>query len=181
MPVTATNLIQGPATLYLGAFGATEPATVSTAPGVGWTDVGGTQDGVTYAVELEFSELSVDQLVDVPGQRITKRVARVKTNLAETTLANLAIALNELAGTVVTNKFTPTNNLVPFTPNYAAVLIDGIAPGGFKRRIIIRKALQVGNVESAYKKDGQNLFPVDFMGHFVSSSIAPFSIEDATS
>jgi hypothetical protein len=181
MPVTATNLIQGPATLYTGIFGVTEPATVAAAPGVGWVDVGGTQDGVTLSVELEFSELSVDQIVDIPGQRITKRVAKVKTNLAEATLANLAIALNELAGSVVANKFTPSNGLAAFTPNYAALLIDGIAPGGFKRRIIVRRALQISTVESAYKKDGQTLFPIEFASHYVSPSIAPFSWEDATS
>jgi hypothetical protein len=32
MPVTSTNLIQGPATLYTGIFGATEPATIATTP-----------------------------------------------------------------------------------------------------------------------------------------------------
>lgn len=179
MPVTATNLIQGPAVMYLGAFGVTEPATIATTPGVGWTDVGGTQDGVTYAVELEFSELSVDQVVDIPGQRITKRVTKIKTNLAEATLANMALALNELAAVVAANKLTPTNGVAAFTPNYAAVLLDGLAPGGFRRRFIGRKMLQTGNIESAYKKDGQLLIPVEFTGHYVSSSIAPFVIEDA--
>lgn len=181
MPVTATNLIQGPAVMYLGAFGVTEPATIATAPGAGWTDVGGTNDGVTYSVELEFSELAVDQLVDIPGQRVVKRVSKIKTNLAEATLANMAIALNELAAIVVANKLTPTNGVAAATPNYAAVLLDGLAPGGFRRRFIGRKMLQTGNIESAYKKDGQLLIPVEFTGHYVSSSIAPFVIEDATS
>jgi hypothetical protein len=180
MPVTATNLIQGPAELFIAPFGTAEPATISTAPAPAWVDVGGTQDGVTYAVELEFSELSVDQVVDIPGQRITKRVTKVKTNLAEATLANMAIALNELAAVVAANKLTPSNGLAAFTPNYAAILLQGIAPGGFRRRFIARKCLQTGNTESAYKKDGQLLIPVEFTGHYVSSSIAPFSIEDAT-
>jgi hypothetical protein len=181
MAVTATNLIQGPATMYLGIFGVTEPATIATVPGAGWLDVGGTQDGVNINVELEFSELSVDQIVDIPGQRITKRVAKVKTNLAEVTLANVANALNELAATIVANKFTPSNGIAAFSPNYSAVLLDGIAPGGFRRRVIVRKVLQIGNVESAYKKDGQTLLPVEFASHYVSSSIAPFIWEDATS
>lgn len=179
MAVTATNLIQGPATLYIATFGATEPATIATAPGAGWTDVGGTQDGVNLSVELEFSELSVDQVVDIPAQRVMKRVPKIKTNLAEPTLVNLAAALNELAASVAANKFTPSNGLAAFTPNYAAILLDGIAPGGFKRRVIVRKCLQIGNVESSYKKDGQTLFPVEFAGHYVSSSIAPFVWEDA--
>lgn len=181
MPVTTTNLIQGPATMYLGIFGVTEPATVATAPGAGWVDVGGTQDGVGLSVEMEFSELEVDQIVDIPGQRVTKRLTKIKTNLAEATLANLANALNELAATVVANKFTPTNGSSVFTPNYSAVLLDGIGAGGFRRRVIVRKALQTGNVETSYKKDEQTLWPVEFVGHYVSSSIPPFTVEDATS
>lgn len=181
MPVVSTNLIQGPATLYVGVFGVAEPATIATAFGAGWTDVGGTNDGVSVAVEMEFSELSVDQLVDVPGQRMTKRVSKIKTNLAEATLANLAVALNELAATVVANKFTPSFGSNVFVPNYTAVALEGIAPGGFKRRVFVRKTLQVGNVEASYKKDGQTLFPVEFAGHWVSASIAPYSWEDATS
>lgn len=179
MPVTTSNLIQGPATMYAGIFGVVEPAAVATVPGVGWTDVGGTQDGVMLSVELTFSELQVDQVVDIPGQRVTKRVTKIKTNLAEATLANLAIALNEAAATIVSNVFTPSNGLVTFNPPYAAVLLDGIAPGGFRRRIIVRKALQIGNIESSYKKDGQTLIPVELAGHYVSSSIAPFIITDA--
>lgn len=178
MPVTTTNLIQGPATLWVGIFGVAEPL-ISVVPGAGWADVGATQDGVSVSVELSFSELEADQIVDVAGQRITKRVTKMTTNLAEPTLANWALALNELASTIATNKYTPTNGLAAFTPPYAALLLEGIAPGGFKRRVIVRKALQVGNAESSYKKDGQTLIPVEFMGHYVSAAIAPFSIEDA--
>lgn len=179
MAVTATNLIQGPAELWIAPFGTAEPATIATAPAADWIDVGGTQDGVTLAVEMEFSELSVDQLVDVPGQRMTKRVTKMKTNLAEATLANLAISLNELAASVAASKFSPTNGIAAFTPNYAAILVRGLAPGGFRRQVILRKSLQTGNVETAYKKDGQTLFPVEFSGHYVSASILPFVFEDA--
>lgn len=179
MSVTTTNLIQGPAELWVAPFGTAEPATIATAPGAGWVDVGGTQDGVMYSVEMEFSELSVDQVVDIPGQRMTKRMQKIKTNFAEATLANLAIALNELAASVAANKFSPTSGIAAFTPNYSALLIRGIAPGGFRRQIIGRKMLQTGNVESSYKKDGQLLIPTEFTGHYVSSSILPFVVEDA--
>lgn len=179
MSVTATNLIQGPAELWIAPFGTAEPATIATAPGAGWIDVGGTQDGVTWAVEMEFAELSVDQIVDIPGQRMTKRATKLKTNLAEATLANLAISLNELAASVAVNKFSPSNGIAAFTPNYAAILCRGLAPGGFRRQIVLRKSLQTGNVESSYKKDGQTLFPIEFTGHYVSPSILPFAVEDA--
>lgn len=179
MSVTTTNLIQGPATLWTGIFGVAEPATPVTVPGAGWVDVGATQDGVALIVEKNYAELQADQIVDVPGQTITKRVVKVKTNLAEPTLANLALSLNELAASITAGVFTPSNGLAAFTPNYAAILFDGIGPGGLKRRIIVRRALNVANLDAAYKKDKQVLVPVEFFGHFVSASIAPFSIAEA--
>lgn len=178
MSVTTTNLIQGPATLYAAVFGALEPADVDTPFGVDWNDLGGTQDGVSVSVELSYAELSVDQIIDIPGQTPTKRAAKIKTNLAEATLENWALALNELAASVAVNTFTPTNGIDAFKANYVALGLDGIAPGGFTRRVIVRRALQIGNVESAYKKDGQTLLPVEWASHFVSNSIAPFLILD---
>lgn len=179
MPVTATNLIQGPATLYTGIFGATEPATVATTPATGWTDVGGTRDGVELTIADEYAVLEVDQLIYEAGRRRTKRVVTAKTSLAEATLANLALAVANSAP--VANVLTADDGLAAFAPAYQALLIDGIAPGGFRRRIVLRKTLPTDSVGVAYKKDGQTLIPVTWTLHWVSSSIAPFKIEDATS
>lgn len=179
MPVTSTNLIQGPATLYSAVFGATEPASVATAPAVAWTDVGGTKDGVELSINDEYAVLDVDQIIYEIARRRTKRVVTVKTSLAEATLANLAIAIANAAP--VTNKLTADDGLAAFAPAYSAVLVDGIAPGGFRRRIIVRKTLPTDAVGMAYKKDGQTLLPVTWTAHWVSASIVPFQVEDATS
>lgn len=179
MPVTGSNLIQGPATLYTAVFGATEPATVSTVPAVAWTDAGGTKDGVELGINDEYAVLDVDQIIYEVGRRRTKRVVTVKTNLAEATLANLAIAIANTAP--VTNVMEGDDGLAAFAPAYGAVLLDGIAPGGFKRRIVVRKTLPTDSVGVAYKKDGQTLIPVTFTAHWVSASIKPFRVEDATS
>ncbi len=184
MAVTATNLTQGPGTLYTGLFGATEPAdtAVASPPGAGWTDVGGTADGVTVNVMQEFSELSVDQIVDVPGRRLTKRDMSIATNMAEPTLENLAIATN--GGTITTGagykKLEPGYATSATQPTYKALIFDGYAPGGFVRRVIVRKALNTSNVEFAYKKDTQTFFTVSFNAHYVSSSIAPYIYVDGT-
>lgn len=178
MPVTSTNLIQGPAVLYTGTFGATEPTTVATAPGVGWTDVGGTKDGVELSIADEYAVLDVDQIIYEIARRRTKRVVTVKTSLAEATLANLALAIANTAP--VSNVLDADDGLAAFAPAYGALLIDGIAPGGFRRRIIIRKTLPTDSVGVAYKKDGQTVIPVTWTLHWVSSSITPFKIEDAT-
>lgn len=177
MSVTATNLIQGPATLYHGVFGVAEPLTIGAEPGVGWTDCGGTKDGVELGIADEYSVLEVDQIVYEVGRTRTKRVVTVKTQLAEATLANWALAINNTAP--VGNELTPDDGVDAFLPAYNAILLDGIAPGGFRRRFIARKVLSTDSVASAYKKDGQTLIPVTFTGHWVSSSIKPFKLYDA--
>lgn len=174
----------GPGTLFNGAFGATEPAdtAVATAPnGAVWSDVGGTQDGVTLTINQEFKELEVDQIVDVPGRRLTKRDMVIKTNLAEPTLENLAFASNGAAQITTGTGFKslePANDTSATQPNYRALLFDGIAPGGGNRRVIARRCLSTDNVEMAYKKDSQTVFSVAWSAHFVSNSIPAYKIID---
>lgn len=179
MGVTATNLIQGPATLYLGAFGVTEPATIATVPGAGWTDCGGTKDGVSISIENTWAEMTVDQIVDVIERRKTGRKVMAKTTLAEATLSNLAYAA--ALPQPITNKISADNGAGSFVTTYNAVLLDGIAPGGFRRRVILRKVVGIDTVETGYKKDDMTVIPVSWAIHYVSPSIVPFTWEDATS
>jgi hypothetical protein len=184
--VTATDLVQGPATLYTGAFGATEPAdsAVNTTPAAStWTDVGGTQDGVKLSIDQTYVELEVDQIVDRVGSRLTKRDFMVETTLAEPTLANLSLALN--GGTSGSGSgyatFEPSYASSATQPTYIALLFDGWAPGGaYTRRAIVRKALSTDATEMAYTKDKMTVFGVKFAGHYVSDAIAPIHIVDET-
>lgn len=178
MPVSGSNLIQGPATLYIAPFGTAEPATIATNPATGWVDVGGTKDGIELAVADEWAKLTVDQvLYDIESRR-TGRAVTLKTSLAEATLDNLAIAIANTAPAA--NVLTADDGLSAFAPSYRAALLDGIAPGGFRRRIIVRKVISTDSVAMAYKKDGQTLIPITLTGHWVSASIRPFVITDAT-
>lgn len=176
MVVTTSNLLQGPATIYLGAFGAVEPATIATAPAVAWTDLGGTKEGFTLTDASEFAALSVDQLTMDPESRRVSRTVTGATSLAEATLANLARATSNTAPTA--NVLTPDEGDAAFRPPYSALLIDGIAPGGKKRRIILRKVLATGSVGMPYKKDAQTLIPVEWKLHYISPSIPAYKIED---
>lgn len=184
MAVTVSNLIMGPGALYVGDTAAVEPidTAVGTAPGTGWTDVGGTSDGVTLAVNQEYTELAVDQVVDVPGRRLTKRDFTIATNLAEPTLDNLAIVLNAPESTVTEGvgyrKLTPTNDTSSTQPVYRALVFDGFAPNSLRRRVIGRRMLSTNNVETAYSKDSQTVFSVTFSGHYVSASVAPYVVID---
>lgn len=184
MAVTATNLTLGAGTLFHGAEGATEPleTAIATPPDSGtWTDVGGTSDGVTLAIEQEYTELTVDQIVDRVGSRLTARTMTLATNLAEPTLENLSLILNG-GGSVSTGtgykSFEPANDTSASQPTYCALIFDGIAPGGTSRRIIGRRMLSTESVEFAYAKDEQTVFSVTFTGHFVNSSTPPFQIVD---
>jgi len=178
MAVTSTNLIQGPATMFIAAFGSTEPVSISVAPAAPFTDVGGTMDGIALTVADEYQVLGVDQIIYEMGRIRSGRQVMAKTNLAEPTLVNLAHAINNTAPS--TNVLEGDDGVGAFIPVYKSLIIDGIAPGGFRRRITLRKCLQIDAVETSYKKDGQTLFPVNFAIHWVSSSIKPFKIEDAT-
>lgn len=187
MSVVATNLVQGPAALYTGAFGATEPpdsAVNTTPPASSWTDVGATDGGVKLAITQQYTELTIDQLVDRVGSRLTKRDFVVETTMAEPTLANLSLAMNggTSASAAGYASFDPLYASSATQPNYKAILFDGWAPGGaFNRRVIVRKALSTDPTDITYTKDKQTGYAVKFTGHFVSASIPPLHVVDQTS
>lgn len=188
MSVTVTNLILGPGTLYTGLFGAAEPtdALMNTAPPTSsWTDIGGTMNGITLTVDQTYTELTVDQVVDSIGRRLTKREFTVVTQMAEPTIANLSIALNgstQTSGSITSGgTYTAIEPLFASSatqPTYIAVLIDGYAPNSFRRRSIFRRMLSTAKVEETMDKAKQTVFPVTFNGHYVSSVIAPIHIVD---
>ena len=187
MSVTATNLTQGPATLYSGLFGAVEPTDAlvnAVPPASSWTDVGGTDGGVKLTVAQTYTELDVDQVVDRLGSRLTKRDFTIETTMAEPTLANLSLALNggTSASAAGYASFDPSFASSATQPTYKAMLFDGWAPGGaFNRRVILRKTLSTDTTELDYTKDKKTMYAVKFSGHYVSASISPLHVVDQTS
>ena len=187
---TAYNVISGVGNLYIGAFGATEPAdsAVNTTPAASaWTNLGFTNDGVTVNVNQDLLSKTVDQVADIIGRAMTQRDVQVVTNLAEATLENLAYVLN--SGTIATGTgfktYDPVYDGSELVPTYRAVLFDGYAPQSSalvnkKRRFILRKTLSIDNVGVPYKKDAITLYPVTWGIHYVSSVISPFHIVDET-
>ena len=186
MAVTSSNLILGPAELYVGDFGAVEPtaADIDSAPSDSvWTATGGTLDGVTITINQEFTELMVDQVSDNIGRRMTKRDFSIETNLAEPTLQNLVYVMNNSTDPTENQtdkvRTVEVDNVGPHTElPYKALILDGQAPNASRRRIIIRKALSTDNVEFAYTKDEQTVYTAGFCGQWVSSSVKPCVIMD---
>lgn len=180
------TLVQGPATLWLGAYGALEPglANVGSPPDEGvWTDLGGLKGGVDLTMSEEYKEIVFDQLPDTPIRRLEKRYLSVKTEMAEPTLINLAYALNDTTG-VTGQAYTPTVYDAATQLPYRALIVDGWAPGfnengrHKRRRIIVRKCLSIDNITMAYTKDGQTTYSVNWSCHYVDGSTAPFRIID---
>jgi hypothetical protein len=181
--VTTTNLIQGPADLYVGDFGATEPTDglVNSAPAASaWSGVGGTLSGVEWTINRTFAELEVDQIVDLVESRLTKRGFAIKTQLAEATLDNLKLVLN--GGTLDSGAgfqaFEPDASTSATQPLYKAILLDGYAPDSKRRRFVLRRVLATDDVGIKYGKSDQGVWTVTFIGHYVSASIRPYRIID---
>jgi hypothetical protein len=187
MAVTVSNLIMGPGTLYKGDEGATEPADSDvtsplneTSVSGEWIDLGGTNGGVTLELDQEYTELEVDQIVDIVERRLTKREFKVNTSLAEPTLENFVIANN--GGTVTTGSgfktFDPKQDTSATQPTYVALIFDGIAPSSLRRRVIARRVLSVAGIGQEYTKEDQTLFPVEFSCHYVDTNTPPFKYTD---
>jgi len=196
MGVNASNLILGPAKMYVGAFGATEPLDSTVTPNgpttppssAVWTDVGGTEGGVQFEADTKYTDLGVDQIIMSVGARLTQLTMQVVTKLSEVTQANLTTALNSITTTssgsgYITEDITVTNSASQ--PTYAALIIDGWAPllssgASALRRIIIRKVLSQAKVALMYDKKTQASYSCTFAAYYVSNSINPVHIIDQT-
>lgn len=187
MTVTVTNLLAGPATdVWVGDFGAAEPATIDAAPGVGFRNIGGTQGGLRLVADRELFRMEVDQIPGRVGSQLTSEDFSVQTSLAEATLENYALVVNAADEAVDATTVPGEKSLDLGTadtvaePNYRCIIIDGRAPNGKKRRVIIRKVLSTASVETPMQRGGQTVFPVTWTAHYVSQSIAPVRKIDAT-
>lgn len=184
----------GPAALYVGPFGATEPAdsTVTpqgynTPPASPWVDAGGTEGGITFEVDNTYTDLTVDQITMNVGARLTETKMMVTAKLSEMTYANLQTSLNNIAiigsGTGYQTLDIPVG-LTATQPLYAAVMIYGWAPflatgAPALRRVIVRKVLSQVKAQLMYDKKTQENLECTFAAYFVSSSINPVHVVDA--
>ena len=187
MALKAHRLLQGPARVYVGAFGVAEPALTMplAAPGVGWTEVGLTLGGTTLNIAQDYSALEADQIVDRAGSVLVSREISVETSMAQLDSDNLVIALN--GGTVTpgavgsADLWEPIYDEDAFQVDYRAVLLSGWAPRGDdglrkKRYIIIRKVVSSEGVEISFSKEDQSTLGVTFLGHYVDEDTAPVRI-----
>lgn len=186
------NVILGPARIWVGAFGVTEPALTNAAlivdPSTGWTYLGATSGGAQWEVDLTLTRVPADQWIDDVMGRFTHRQVSLTTNLLEGTMANMLVALNNIgtvtAGSGITSMTAgQPNAAVP--AQYASILIDGWAPllgsgAAARRRGIFRKCLNETKVANTLAPDKAGMFALNFGTFGVSNTIDPFIVEDQT-
>jgi hypothetical protein len=193
LSVDVANLVLGPCDLYIGPYMAAEPPDSAVTPngptnppGSPFIDVGGTDGGVTFEVDSEFTELTVDQIIMGVGARMTGVKMSVTAKLAEVTLSNISQALNQLATPAAGAGYSTLDIPVgkaSTQPKYACLLIDGWAPElpsgePALRRLIVRKVLSTAKVALAYDKKTQQSLDCTWNVYFVSDSIVPVHIVD---
>ena len=186
--MTEADLLIGPAYIYYKTAGfsaanptANEPAdsAYNSAPASSsWTFLGPT-DGLTQKIDETYVKLKAGQKVDPMGARRTAREVSVATSMQKMTLANLKWALNggtfTSGGTV--DAYTPDNESDSgVVPPYSALLVDGYAPGGYRRRVILRKVLSTGGVSWKASMEDQSAFDVSVDSFYVDDSTPSFRI-----
>lgn len=94
--IDVTSVLQGPADIYVGAFGATEPTdgTWTAVDTSIWTPAGATSGGLKVAAAMTYKSIEVDQVPDEIGVRMTGRSVAVETSLAEMSLSNIKFLMN---------------------------------------------------------------------------------------
>lgn len=166
MTSTPGNIVNGAGKLYVAAFGAVEPADSSMSPytvpdSSVWRDVGATTGGIVWEDDLPITDLSVDQFLGpVAGAYVAgTALSTITVTMAESTLDNYAAGLNSLvtrnSGTGWASAEAAVSSLPP-VPTYAAIMVDGWAPGGaFRRRMIGRKVLSKAKIQNLAAQDGK--------------------------
>lgn len=185
MTVTPGNLALGPGDLYVGEFGAPEPLIqeINNTPATSsFPGVGGTMGGLAFTVTNTWKELDVDQIIEVPERRRTKREVSLKTSMAEITLANFTIAMT--GGTTVTSnatadEYTPDDTNSGASPAYKSIIFDGFGGSGLRRRVFVRKCLNTDNSDVQSHPDNQTVIPVTFHSHYVSAAVRSWKVQQA--
>lgn len=167
------GFVEGVAAVKVGAYGDLEAAAV---------DVGRTIGGVQFQMDREVKEINTDQDHGPVGAKEVKRVGKIKFKLAESSLANLAIALN-LPTTAVT-----TGVLAGGAPAggelYRTVYLNVDGPSGGTRKYRINKAVISGGAQSEFKKDEPTAVEIELMVLWDNTQTAGeemFRIDDTAS
>jgi hypothetical protein len=149
MPNDRTKVRVGPGTLYSGAVGSTEPATLVAPWAVAWTALGYTLEGSSFTISPSFEDIEVAEELDPIDVQSTGRDMTVSFALAQLTAENLQLVLN--GGTITTGTGEKTIEPAAATtvPTYTAL---GWRSNDAKEQFVWRRCLQTGDIEIARRR-----------------------------
>jgi len=138
-----------------------------------YTEIGYTEDGVILTYNAETADVDVEEESFAIGRAITKETLEITCNLAESSLANLEMAL---AGSVRSGNIITLGGGVMKELN---LKLTGLNPAGYTRSIEIPRATASGSVGMSYKKAEKTLVPVTFQALKPSSGNACNIVDNA--
>lgn len=170
-----TQVIAGPAVVYVAALGSTLP----TLDGhgeypivwpVAWKAIGYTDGGVDAVYTPTFKEIDVDEEASPVGDILTKEKYEIKLTFAEATLKNYSASISactytddSAANEAIFVKGGQNGNPVQYPLTYTMVGVQGPAPGtNLARIIILQKALPSGAVSLKMTRKDNQKFGVTF-------------------
>jgi len=146
-----TKIRIGPGKLLSAVVGSTEPADLTAAFAVAWTELGYTEEGSTFTISPEFEDVEVAEEIDPIDILPTGRTMSVEFALAELTAENLQKVLN--GGTITTGTgfktFEPA--AASAAPTYLALAWEDTLAVR-KERYVWRRCIQTGDIEVARQK-----------------------------
>lgn len=167
---TATNVIAGPAILYIAPTGTALPTLTTLPSAAAWasasfTQPGYTDKGVEFVYTPTFKNIDVDEEMSPVNQLLTAEKAEIKVALAEATLNNLQITIP--GSTITTSGGVST--LTFGSPAQTAVTeyilaFQGPSPVGNSDTavLILYRVKNVAAVTAHYQRADKVVFAVTF-------------------
>jgi hypothetical protein len=151
----------GPGTLRWAPLGTAEPASLTGAWPSGWTQVGYTLAGSEVRTNPTTTDLDVEEENETLGSPTTKMTREVMFNMAEVTLANLALSENSPGSSIVTTD-PAFDSFEPPNVGEEVHFMLGWDSEDAKRRRFWRECKQTGQMTETHKKGALAGFSATF-------------------
>lgn len=160
------SILVGSGKVYVADVATAFPA-VNAAPGVGWTDLGEFDGGVTATLEQTTVEHRIDSETGPVKATRSEEGLAISTNLAEATLENLAKVLDDKTVTPAAGP-PATKSMGMYRGGVVreyALLFRGNSPyaaGVYAQFQVPRAYVASDSIGMSFVKDGKTLIPVEF-------------------
>lgn len=166
---TITNVLVGPATLYLGPEAEAMPADsvmLGGDWGANWMHPGYTDEGLTFNFERDTEMHRVEEQSSPAVVTVNESELMIAVAFAEDTLENMKFAYG---GGTITETAAGSGQIGKKTLRLSdqlevlALGFEGKNPQGFYRRVYIPRVVSVGSVETPYRRsDSKRMYPAEF-------------------